>query len=74
MQAAFLFLVIEDSPSGDWVPIKLGTVQIDRALELATKEEMNHLSMHWQRGCMGTILRSKAACAEMNPKCSVLKR
>ena len=41
-----LFLIIEDNPSGDQVLIQLGTIQIDRALELVTEEEMSHLSMH----------------------------
>ena len=60
-----LFLIIEDSPSGDWVLIQLGMIQIDRALELAT-EEINQLSTSLQRGCIGTALRSGAAHTEMD--------
>ena len=62
-----LFLVIKDSPSRDWVPIQLGTIQINRALELGTEEEINWLPLPWQRGYIGTILRSRAALTKMNP-------
>ena len=63
-----LFLIIADSPYEDWVLIQLGTIQIDRALELVTEEEINHLPTPWQRGHMGTVLGSGAACTKMNPK------
>ena len=43
-------------------------IQIDRTLKLATEEEINQLPTSWHRGHKGTILRSRAAHTEMNPK------
>ena len=38
-----LFLIILNSPYYERVPIQLGTLHIDQALELATEEELENL-------------------------------
>ena len=40
-------LVIDDSAYGMRVPIQIGTLHIDMALELATEDEMTKLSHKW---------------------------
>ena len=42
-----LMLVIDDSAYGMQVPIQIGTLHIDMALELATEAEMKKLSCKW---------------------------
>ena len=42
-----LMLVIDDSAYGMRVPIQIGTLHIDMALELATEAEMKKLSRKW---------------------------
>ena len=42
-----LFMVTNDSPHTQWVPIQLGTLHIREAMELATKEEKQSLSPAW---------------------------
>ena len=41
-------LVIEDSTYVQWVPIQLGTLHIDRALDLVRDQELEHLSTKWK--------------------------
>ena len=50
-------LVIDDSAYGMRVPIQIGTLHIDMALELATEAEMKKLSHKWDRAKMATALR-----------------
>ena len=52
-----LMLVIDDSAYGMRVPIQIGTLHIDMALELATEAEMKKLSRKWDRAKMATALR-----------------
>ena len=52
-----LMLVIDDSTYGMRVPIQIGTLHIDMALELATEAEMKKLSCKWDRAKMATALR-----------------
>ena len=52
-----LMLVINDSAYGMRVPIQIGTLHIDMALELATKAEMERLSHKWDQAKMATALR-----------------
>ena len=51
-----LMLVIDDSAYGMQVPIQIGTLHIDMALELATEAEMKKLSHKWDRARMATAL------------------
>ena len=51
-----LMLVIDDSAYGMRVPIQIGTLHIDMALELATEAEMKKLSRKWDRAKMATAL------------------
>ena len=43
-----LMLIIDDSAYGMRVPVQLGTLHIDMALDLATKAEMKQLSHRWE--------------------------
>ena len=52
-----LMLVINDSAYGMQVPIQIGTLQIDMALDLATEAEMKKLSRKWERARMVSALR-----------------
>ena len=52
-----LMLVIDNSTYGMQVPIQIGTLHIDMALELATEAEMKKLSRKWDRAKMATALR-----------------
>ena len=52
-----LMLVIDDSAYGMHVPIQIGTLHIDMALELATEAEMKKLSRKWDQAKMATALR-----------------
>ena len=49
-------LVIDDSAYGMHVPIQIGTLHIDMALELATEAEMKKLSRKWDRAKMAKVL------------------
>ena len=48
-------LVIDDSPYGMRVPVQVGTLHIDMALELATEEEKRKLSKQWERAQLAFI-------------------
>ena len=52
-----LMLVINDSAYGMRVPIQIGTLHIDMALDLATEDEMKKLSCKWERARMASALR-----------------
>ena len=52
-----LMLVIDDSAYGMHVPIQIGTLHIDMALELATEGKMTKLSRKWDQAKMATALR-----------------
>ena len=43
-----LMLVIEDSAYAQWVPIQLGTLHIDWALDLISEKEITQLSTKWK--------------------------
>ena len=43
-----LMLVIEDSTYAQHVPIQLGMLNIDRALDLISNKETTHLSTKWK--------------------------
>ena len=52
-----LMLVIDDSPYGMRVPIQVGSLHIDMAIDLATEAEMKKLSRKWERARMAHLLR-----------------
>ena len=45
-----LFIVINDSPYTQRVPITIGTLHIRQVLKLATEEEMKQLPKAWEAG------------------------
>ena len=51
-----LMLIIDDSNYGMRVPVQIGTLHIDMALDLATETEMKRLSHRWERAKMATAL------------------
>ena len=55
-----LMLIIDDSVYGSRVPVQIGTLHIDMALDLATETEMKKLSHRWERAKMATALRMKS--------------
>ena len=52
-----LMLVIDDSQYGAKVPIQIGTLHIDMAIDLATDEERMKFKRKWERAEMATHLR-----------------
>ena len=44
-----LMLVLDDSPYGMRVPVQIGSLHIDMAIDLATEAEMQKLSHKWER-------------------------
>ena len=50
-------LVIDNNAYGMRVPIQMGTLHIDMALDLATEAEMKKLSRKWERAWMASALR-----------------
>ena len=50
-------LVIDDSQYGARVPIQLGTLHIDMAIDLATDEERMKFKRKWERAEMASCLR-----------------
>ena len=60
-----LMLVIDDSPYAMRVPIQIGTLHIDMALDLATDEERTKLNRQWRRAELASSLRMKSANANV---------
>ena len=52
-----LMLVIDDSQYGARVPIQIGTLHIDMAIDLATEEERKKFRKKWERAEMASYLR-----------------
>ena len=63
-----LMLVIDDSAYGMRVPIQIGTLHIDMALELATEAEMKKLSHKWDRAKMATALHMNSMVVSKEQK------
>ena len=63
-----LMLVIDDSAYGMHVPIQIGTLHIDMALELATEAEMKKLSRKWDQAKMATALHMNSMVVSEEPK------
>ena len=55
-----LFMVTNDSPYTQWVPIQLGTLHIREAMQLATKEEKQSLPSAWETASIAPHALSKA--------------
>ena len=60
-----LMLVIDDSPYAMRVPIQIGTLHIDMALDLATEEERKKLNRQWRRAELASSLCMKSANANV---------
>ena len=60
-----LMLVIDDSPYAMRVPIQIGTLHIDMALDLATEEERKKLNRQWKRAELASSLCMKSANANV---------
>ena len=61
-----LMLIIDDSAYGMRVPVQLGTLHIDMALDLATEAEMKKLSCRWERAKMATALCMNSMVVDEN--------
>ena len=61
-----LMLIIDDSAYGMRVPVQLGTLHIDMALDLATEAEMKKLSCRWERAKMASALRMSSMVVDEN--------
>ena len=61
-----LMLVIDDSAYSQQVPVQIGTLHIDMALDLATEFEMRYLSRKWERAKMATALRMNSMVVDEN--------
>ena len=59
-------LIIDDSAYGMRVPVQLGTLHIDMALDLATEAEMKKLSRKWEQAKMATALRMNSMVVDEN--------
>ena len=51
-----LMLVLDDSPYGMRVPVQIGSLHIDMAIDLATEIEMKKLSRKWEQAKMVHLL------------------
>ena len=51
-----LLWIVPDSAHTQTTPITLGTLHIDMAIKLATKEELRNLNKQWQRSLVATKL------------------
>ena len=56
-----LMLIIDDSPYAMRVPIQVGTLHINMALDLATEEERKKLNREWRRAELASSLHMKGA-------------
>ena len=61
-----LMLVIDDSPYAMRVPVQVGTLHIDMALDLATEGEKKKLNCQWRRAELAASLRMKGANANVD--------
>ena len=56
-----LLLIVPDSAHTQYTPVMLGTLHIDMAIKLATKEELESLNKQWKRSLVATKLSMKEA-------------
>ena len=59
-----LMLVVDDNPYAMRVPIQIGTLHIDMALNLATEEEKRKLNHQWKRVELAASLHMKSSNAK----------
>ena len=60
-----LMLMIDNSPYAMRVPIQIGTLHINMALDLATEEERKKLNRQWKRAELASSLRLNSANANV---------
>ena len=63
-----LMLVVNDSSYSERVPIALGTIHVDRVLQLIKDWELKKMSETWQRSKLVMVLVAKAAILAENEK------
>ena len=56
-----LLLIFPDSAHTHHIPITLGMLDIDMAIKLATKNELENLNKHWKRSLIATKFTMKEA-------------
>ena len=56
-----LMLVIENSTYAQCIPIQLGILHIDRALDLISEKELTQLSTKWKQSKIASLLTGKMA-------------
>ena len=59
-----LLLIVPDSTHMQYTPIMLGTLHIDMAIKLATKQELENINKQWKRRLVATKLTMKEAQIE----------
>ena len=52
-----LLLIVPDSAHTQYTPVMLGTLHIDMAIKLATKEELESLNKQWKRSLVATKIK-----------------
>ena len=57
----YLCFVIDDSPYAQHVPIQLGTLHVNRALDLISDKEITPLSTKWKCSKLASLLTGKMA-------------
>ena len=63
-----LMVVVNDSAYSERVPIALGTIHVDRVLQLIKDWELKKMSETWQRSKLAMVLAAKAAILAKNEK------
>ena len=61
-------LVIEDSVYAQWVSIQLGTLHIDKVLDLISEKEITQLSTKWKQSKIASLFTGKMAQVEDKSK------
>ena len=54
-------LVVDDGRYTHWVPMAIGTLHIDRALDHIKDEEIENFSTEWRRGRLSMLLTLKSS-------------
>ena len=67
----FLLLDIADSRYAQCMLIQIGTLHIDKSLELFTPWKWEHLSTCWKRDNLATLLANKASTTDTNSTASI---
>ena len=67
-----LMLVVNDSAYSERVPIALGSIYVDRVLQLIKDWKLKKMSETWQRSKLTMVLAAKAAVLAENEKGFIL--